>query len=299
MRGATTSKTVLRQSKALYKLVASPQNVTRPAAALSASMGCSSHWSFAPRPFHTTPAYLKKGRGKAREEEKAPSNAKEKRAEKGRSNKDTEATADASSSPAASQHPTPSAEDPLDFADVRSRLAKGSESALDALKKLKAGGRFNPDAIGALRVQPDRKEGATYPLRELAQVVPKGGRTISILVHEEAYVKPVMSAIQASRDFNQQPQRDPDNELELVLKMELEKREDVAKRAKAVCHDWRERVRQIRQKRDKLHATWKKDGLIVPDLQKRANTELDKVIKAKIAEIDAAEKDALKAAEGK
>lgn len=183
---------------------------------------------------------------------------------------------------------------------MESRLKKGSESPVENLKKLKAGGRFNPDLIGQVRVQPDRKDGgASYPLRELAQIVPKGGRTISILVHEAESIKPIMSAIQASKEFNQQPQRDPDNELELVLKMELEKREDVVKRVKAVCHEWRERVRQVRQKRDKVHAAWKKDGLLLPDVKRKADTELDKVIKAKMSEIDAAEKEALKAAEGK
>ncbi|ORY55443.1 ribosome recycling factor domain-containing protein, partial [Pseudomassariella vexata] len=196
-----------------------------------------------------------------------------------------------------SKHPTPSPEDPLDFADVRSRLTKHDEQAQDLLKKLKSGGRFNPDMIGALKVQPDRKEPVAYPLRELAQIVPRGGRTISLLVHEEASIKPIMSAIQGSADFNQQPQRSPDNELELILKMEMEKREDIVKRAKGICHEWRERVRQVRQKRDKLHATWKKDGSILPDLKKRADTELEKIIKAKMAAIDAAEKEAIKAAE--
>lgn len=182
---------------------------------------------------------------------------------------------------------------------MQSRLAKASEAPTEALKKLKSGGRFNPDLIGAVRVQPDKKDGTTYPLRELAQVVPKGGRTISVIVHEAASVKPVMSAIQASRDFNQQPQRDPDNELELVLKLELEKREDVARRAKAVCHEWREKVRQVRQKRDKVHAAWKKDGTLLPDVKRKADTELDKIIKAKVAEIDALEKDTVKSVEGK
>jgi ribosome recycling factor len=178
-------------------------------------------------------------------------------------------------------------------------MAKNDEHARDSLKKLKAGGRFNPDLIGALKVQPDRKESAAYPIRELAQVVPKGGRTISILVHEEAYVKPIMSAVQASKDFNQQPQRDPDNELELIIKIEPERREDIVKRIKAVCHEWRERVRSVRHKRDKLHVAWKKDGLIGPDLKRKVDTELDKLIKAKVAEIDAAEKETLKATEGK
>ncbi|ETS74802.1 hypothetical protein PFICI_13286 [Pestalotiopsis fici W106-1] len=301
MRGTTTA-TLWRQGRALCELRGITQNAVRPTSAALRAAASSSSQSFAVaaplRPFHTTPCRLKKGgKGKHAEERQSGKGSKSK------SNDGSSAAAPAStpssSSGGSSQHPTPNPEEPLDFADVQSRLAKASEAPAEALKKLKSGGRFNPDLIGSLRVQPDKKEAATYPLRELAQVVPKGGRTISLLVHEEASIKPIMSAIQASRDFNQQPQRDPDNELELVLKMELESREDVARRAKAVCHEWREKVRQVRQKRDKVHAAWKKDGLLLPDAKRKADTELDKVIKAKVAEIDAAEKEALKAAEGK
>lgn len=245
------------------------------------------------RTLHTSPPLLQK-----RKREDRDNGGKEKRAE-GREKQQGKPAETQAGATQSSQHPTPSSEEPLDFADVKSRMAKNEEHARDALKKLRAGGRFNPDLVGALRVQPDRKEGASFPLRELAQVVPKGGRSISILVHEEAYVKPIMSAIQASKDFNQQPQRDPDNELELLLKIEVERREDVVKRIKAVCHEWRERVRSVRQKRDKLHATWKKDNLIGPDLKRKVDVELDKIIKAKITEIDAAEKEVMKATEAK
>ncbi|KAK7985014.1 ribosomal recycling factor protein [Apiospora saccharicola] len=199
-----------------------------------------------------------------------------------------------------SQHSGPTPEEALDFADVESRLTKIASHANESLKKIKGGGRFNPDLIGAVKVQPDRKESSvSYPIRELASVIPKGGRTISLLVHEEAYIKPIMSAIQMHRDFNQQPQRSPDNELELILKVEPEKREDLAKRVKAICHDWRERIRDVRQRRDKLHAAWKKDGSMLPDAKRKADTELDKVIKAEVAKVDAAEKETMKAAESK
>lgn len=145
---------------------------------------------------------------------------------------------------------------------------------------------------------PEDKASPGYPLREVAQVVPRGGRAISILANEAAYIKPIMSAVQASADFNQQPQRDPDNELELVLKIEPERRDDLVKRAKGVCHEWRDRVRSVRQKRDKLHVTWKQDKVLGPDMKRTADKELEKIIKAKMAEIDDAEKEALKAAEG-
>ncbi|KAI1656940.1 ribosome recycling factor [Daldinia decipiens] len=192
------------------------------------------------------------------------------------------------------KHPPANPETPLNFADVESRIRRHDEHHRELLKELRAGGRFNPVVVGALRVQPDRKDPATYPLRELAQVIPRGGRTISLIAHEAAYVKPIMSAVQASSDFNQQPQRDPDNELELILKIEPETRDDLLKRAKAVCNDWRDRVRSVRQKRDKQHVTWRKNSEIGPDLKRLADKELDKIIKAKMAEIDDLEKDAIK-----
>ncbi|EMR65546.1 putative ribosomal recycling factor protein [Eutypa lata UCREL1] len=146
------------------------------------------------------------------------------------------------------KHPTPTPEEPLDFADVKSRIAQHDEHFAMSLKKLRSGGRFNPDVLGALRVEaPDAAKGTTYPLRELAQVVPRGGRTVSILAHEAAAVKPIMSA--------------------------------------------------VRQRRDKLHASWQKEKALLPDLKKTADKELDKIIKAKMAEIDGAEKEALKVAE--
>ncbi|KAI1431779.1 ribosome recycling factor [Xylaria sp. CBS 124048] len=193
-----------------------------------------------------------------------------------------------------SKHPKPSPEEPLNFADVQSRLAKHAEHFRSALKKMHTAGRFDPEVVGGIKVTVDKKSNTVYPLRELAQVVPRGGRTVSLLVHDEEYVKPIMSAVQSSPDFNQQPQRDADNELELVLKVEAEKPEDVVRRVKAVAHEWRERVQGVRQKRDKLHETWKKGGLVGPDLKRTADKELQKVIKEAADEVNTAEKAALK-----
>ncbi|KAI0599925.1 ribosome recycling factor domain-containing protein [Biscogniauxia sp. FL1348] len=239
--------------------------------------------------FHGTPAAHKKGQKSREPEPKGTSRAASRPQSHGEGGGDSD-----SDGP---KHPAADPSAPLEFADVQSRMARHDAHYREALKRLRSGGRFNPDAIGALMVQPDRKAAAAYPLRELAQVIPRGGRTVSLLVHEESYVRGVMSAVQASEDFNQQPQRSPDNALELVLRVEPERPDDAARRLKALCHDWRDRVRSVRQRRDKLHATWQKEKLIVPDLKKTADKELDKLIKAKMAEIDAVEKEALKAAE--
>ncbi|RYP17971.1 hypothetical protein DL765_004190 [Monosporascus sp. GIB2] len=243
----------------------------------------------APASFHTTSPGLKKGRSRD------PGGDAGKKRGAGAAAAEAQDAGDAGA-----KHPTPTPEDPLDFADVRSRIARHDEHYADALKKLRSGGRFNPDVLGALRVAVSKGSPAeTYPLRELAQVIPRGGRTVSILAHEAGSIRAIMSAVQASPEFNQQPQRDPDNELELVMKIEAESRDDVVRRVKAACHEWRERVRRERQRRDKLHTAWRKEGNLGPDLKRTADKQLDKIIKAKMTEIDAAEKEALKAAEGK
>ncbi|KAI1209119.1 ribosome recycling factor [Annulohypoxylon truncatum] len=231
-----------------------------------------------PRAFHTTAQRCKKVRDNGKD-----------------SNGSSSAGAGAADTPG--RHPSANPEEPLDFADVESRIKGTNEHFEGVLKKLRSGGRFNPDVVGALRVQPDRKDSTTYPLKEVAQIVPRGGRTISILAHEEAYVKPIMSAVQASEDFNQQPQRVPDNELELLLKIEPETKDEVLRRVKAMFTEWRDRLRSIRHKRDKQHTSWLRDKVIGPDLKRSADKELDKVIKAQMTKIDGVEKETLKSVE--
>ncbi|TRX94176.1 hypothetical protein FHL15_004944 [Xylaria flabelliformis] len=250
------------------------------------------HLYFGSRAFHASPTSHKK----KKEETQKPARGKSAEKPNSSSGSSGGSSIDADDGP---KHPQPSPDEPLDFADVESRLQKHADHFNPSLKKMQTGGRFDPDAVGALQVTVDKKAGESYPLRELAQVVPRGGRAVSLLVHEAEYVKPIMSAVQTSADFNQQPQRDPDNELELILKIEPEKRDELVKRVKATAHEWRERIRAVRQKRDKLHVTWKKDKVVGPDLKNTADKELEKIIKAAVAEVDEAEKNAIKIAESK
>ncbi|GKT43093.1 uncharacterized protein ColSpa_03274 [Colletotrichum spaethianum] len=198
-----------------------------------------------------------------------------------------------------SKHPKPDSSDPLNFADVASRFSSLAAHHTEILKKLQSGDRFSPDAIGALTVQPDRKDPTTYPLRELAEIVPRpGGRTVSLLLHEKDYVKPVMAAVQASADFNQQPQRDPDNELELILKVEATNKDVVVRRAKDAAQAWRDKMRTVTEKRKKVHAKWQKETDIVPDLKRRADKELQKLQDKEMKVVDAAEQQAVRKIQG-
>jgi ribosome recycling factor len=53
------------------------------------------------------------------------------------------------------------------------------------LQKLRTGGRLNPETIEQLRVNLVKGKNETVRLSEVAQVVPKGGRSVAIIVGEE------------------------------------------------------------------------------------------------------------------
>lgn len=165
----------------------------------------------------------------------------------------------------------------FDLADVDTEYAKIDERFEKRLQEFKAsGGRFNPEILGNLKVQPDRNSPESYPLSELASVVSRGGRNVSILVTDASYVKPIMSAVQNSPQFNQQPQRDPDNDMELILRIEPENPEDQAKKLRAECVAWKDAVRDVLSTRKSKHATWMKAKHITKDDVKA----LDKTVKA-------------------
>lgn len=136
---------------------------------------------------------------------------------------------------------------------------------LEDLKKLRTGSRFNADVIGAIPVQLDRKSPETFPLRELATVAPLGGRRWSILAFEEDSVKPILSAVQRSDEFNQQPQRSEDNPLELTMIVEPERADALARRAKEVCQAWRTKVRDESHRRSEAQKKAKSEGLLSKD----------------------------------
>ncbi|KAK7743523.1 ribosome-recycling factor [Cytospora paraplurivora] len=164
----------------------------------------------------------------------------------------------------------------FDLKEIEDEYARIDERFEKRLQEFKVGGRFNPEMLGQLQVKPDKNLPESYPLRELAQVVHRGGRSVSIMVSDQAYIKPIMSAVQGSAEFNQQPQRDPDNDLELVLKIEAENPEEQQKRLKGECNSWKDNVREVLSTRKTKHAAWLKAKHITKDDVKN----LDKKVKA-------------------
>ncbi|KAL2270200.1 hypothetical protein VTJ83DRAFT_2384 [Remersonia thermophila] len=198
--------------------------------------------------------------------------------------------------------------DPFNLDDLTAAFSRAEEHFAAELKTLRSagGGRFTADAIGAIPVQPDRKSPQTFPLRELATIAPLGGvgggggggagaRRWSILAFDEASIKPILSAVQKAEGFNQQPQRSPDNPLELVMTAEPERVEETARRAKEVCQAWRERVRGDAHKRAELVKKLKAKGALLSDDARRLTDKVQKLQDERMKVIQQREKEVVNA----
>jgi ribosome recycling factor len=178
----------------------------------------------------------------------------------------------------------------FDLGDVEAEYTRVDERFDRRLQEFKVGGRFNPEMLGQLRVKPDRDSAQSWPLRELAQVVHRGGRSVSILVSDAEYVKPIMSAVQNSDDFNQQPQRDPDNELELTLRIELENPDEQLRRLRGEVTAWRDAIRGVMAARKLKHAAWRKENHVTKDDVKALEKKIKEMQDKKIEQIDRSQK---------
>ena len=76
------------------------------------------------------------------------------------------------------------ADEAFDFSGLESSILKSLEKLAHDLSQLRAGGRFNPETLEALRVQLDKTSKETVRLSDLAQVVPRG-RNISVVVGDK------------------------------------------------------------------------------------------------------------------
>ncbi|OJD40805.1 ribosome recycling factor [Diplodia corticola] len=107
-----------------------------------------------------------------------------------------------SSPPVNNAHMATPTDDAFDLSTMESSILRAMERLTHDLSELRAGGRFNPAHLEKLKVtlKPsgsalDAKE--KYPLGDIALVIPKG-RVVHVATGDEEYIKPLMTAIQAS-----------------------------------------------------------------------------------------------------
>lgn len=157
------------------------------------------------------------------------------------------------------------------------------------------GGRFTQGYLEQVPVRADKGSAAEVPLVQVAGVAFRGGRRWSILCHEERLKTAVKSAFLRSPHFNQQPQDSPDNETELLVMVEPERPEELEKRTKETCHVWREAIRQVQTRRDKVHKQWRANRIIVADDQKVLVKMMQQKQDAQMAIVKKKEQEALAA----
>ncbi|KAI5366492.1 Putative ribosome recycling factor, RRF superfamily [Septoria linicola] len=213
--------------------------------------------------FSTSASLSKKGGKAAREEKKADAKGKG----------DVAATG---------------AEDPYDFSDLEGDIAGTLERLKNDLSKLRAGGRFNPEVVENLRVQPDKQSNQTVKLNDVAQVIPKG-RTVQILVGEKDHVKPVSSAIQSS-SLSLTPQPDPTGQNPLLLVLNIppptaESRKKVIDEAVKAGDKASTSIRDARGKQQKKLRALQLNKTARPDDLKKAGTMMEKVVEKGSAEL--------------
>jgi len=170
------------------------------------------------------------------------------------------------------------AADPLDLSLLHDGIAEALQRLKDDFSKLRAGGRLNPEVIENLRVHlKGGKE--SVRLGDLAQVIPKGGRMLTIMVGEEDLIKPMSSAITAS-NLSLTPQRDPHN---LQLNVQIppptrESRDQMIKTAKAAMERAANSVRKSRSTLHKRLQEMQKKKMARPDDIRKAHDQMEKVV---------------------
>ena len=87
--------------------------------------------------------------------------------------------------PASNSSPGTSSEDPYDLSKLQDGISTALSQLKDDLAKTRVGGRFNTESIESLRVRPHKGSKESVKLGDLAQVVPKGGRMVTVLASEE------------------------------------------------------------------------------------------------------------------
>lgn len=178
--------------------------------------------------------------------------------------------------------------DPEDFSALHTGIAKAHDKLAADLAKLRTGGRFNPELLEAVRVHLDKDSKASFRIGELAQVLPKGGRSIMLLVGEKDHIKPIVSAIQNAKELNLQPVQDPHNSSQLNVPLPAPTKESrdaaaaAAHEAGEVAKNGITNARGVMQKRLRNMEVKK---LALPDELKRAHKEMEKVVQTGVAEV--------------
>ncbi|KAI5298631.1 hypothetical protein KEM55_003156 [Ascosphaera atra] len=177
--------------------------------------------------------------------------------------------------------PAGGAEEDLGFDALQKSIDDAVARLKDDVSKLRtgSGGRFNPQLIESLRVSVDKKSKETARLGDIAQVIPKGGRALTILLGDEEHSKAVSSAISSSNlSLNAQPYIPNPLQLNVPIPPPTkESRDQAVKDAKAAMEKASMAVKNARQNLNKKLKEAGQKKKIQPDMLRGALEKMEKI----------------------
>ncbi|KAH8679821.1 ribosome recycling factor-domain-containing protein [Tricladium varicosporioides] len=179
-------------------------------------------------------------------------------------------------------------EDPFDFSILDASIAKALDRLSNDLSKLRTGGRFNPEVLENLRVHLNKNSKKSERLSDLAQVLPKGGRMLMVLVGEKEHVHAVTTAIQGAKDINLQPQQDSENENQLNIPIPpptKESRDLALSQASKTGETAKTAVQAARAVQQKRLRAMELKKTVRPDDAKKAHKEMEKIVEKGVGDV--------------
>jgi ribosome recycling factor len=171
-----------------------------------------------------------------------------------------------------------------DLSELEASILKSMEKLTHELSQLRAGGRFNPEKIEALKVTLQDSDGGnkrTERVGDLAQVIAKG-RNVQVLIHDEAFVKPINTAIVTSA-LNLTPHGPtPDQPTTLTIQVPPptgESRMQAAEAAKKAEEAALGRIKDARGKHQKKLRSFGVSKSVRPDDLQKAQKGMEDVVK--------------------
>jgi len=167
--------------------------------------------------------------------------------------------------------------------DARERMAKSVESTRDQFSSVRTG-RASPLLLDRVSVD---YYGAVTPLKQLAQITAPEPRLLTVQPFDKSSIKAIEKAIIDS-DVGLTPGNDGNLIRLSVPELTEERRRELVKVVRHIAEEGRVAIRNIR--RDVMHdlRELRTEGEVGSDDEHRAETELQKVTDARVAELDEA-----------
>jgi ribosome recycling factor len=168
------------------------------------------------------------------------------------------------------------------LADAKDRMGKSVEATQHDFGSVRTG-RANPVLLDRIVVE---YYGAPTPLKQLATVSAPEARMLTVQPYDKSSIKAIEKAINES-DIGLNPSNDG-NMVRLVLpELTEERRKELVKVVRHIAEEGRIKIRNVR--RDCMHQLreMRDEGEAGADEEHRAETELQKLTDARIADLDA------------